>query len=387
MNTSRQVRRTAVWVSICTSILTLAACGGGGGSSSKTPPSSTPSSTGQQEPTLKASDYLAANTVVGDHLAYVNAENSALAWNARVDMVVSLQSTPSTLSWVLNDMPSDGTHGYQMYVMADSSGLWSSSTPIDPTTHADAHKLLPAEFKVGDTFVLPDNTTTTQATDDSGTPYTVTQLDQTETTIAGREDITTPAGEFKNCVKTVEKITSTTTQVKNGATSPSQTSTVYVTTWYAPGIGKAREIYDDGFATTADLYAYQIAGTGNERVRPTATIGGVVRTGQVVDTRIFAIQFSEPMLLSTVNRDSVQVIDPNGKQVPITISTSTLNNSLTVDADASYALTSGAYQIKLSDQIKDLAGNGLLPLEQSLYVTLPQTCCNWSGATIYLWPH
>ena len=112
-----------------------------------------------------------------------------------------------------------------------------------------------------------------------------------------------------------------------------------------------------------------------------------MRTGQVVDTRIFAIQFSEPMLLSTVNRDSVQVIDPNGKQVPITISTSTLNNSLTVDADASYALASGVYQIKLSDQIKDLAGNGLLPLEQSLNVTLPQTCCNWSGATIYLWPH
>lgn len=387
MNSLRRVTHTAVWLSIGTLFLTLAACGGGSGGSLETSSSSTPSSTGQQAPMLKASDYLAANTVVGDHLVYVNAENSASAWNARVEMVVSRQTTASTSSWVLNDMQSDGTYGHQMYMMADSSGLWSSSTPIDPITHANAQKWLPAEFKVGDTFVLPDRTTTTQATDDSGAPYTVTQLDHTETTIAGTEDITTPAGEFKNCLKTVQKTTSTTTEVKYGVTGPSHTGTVYVTTWYAPGIGKAREIYDDGFAATTDLYAYQIAGIGNEQIRPTATLEGVVSAGQVADTRIFAIQFSEPMLLTTVNSDSVQVIDPDGQQVPITVNASTLNTSLTVDADASYALISGVYQIKLSDQIKDLAGNGLVPLEQSLEITIPQACCNGSGTTIYLWPH
>ncbi|HET8870977.1 MAG TPA: Ig-like domain-containing protein, partial [Aquabacterium sp.] len=270
---------------------------------------------------------------------------------------------------------------------ADSSGLWSSSKPIDPTTHADAQKWLPAEFKLGDTFVLPDSTTTTHATDESGTPYTVTQIDHIEIQISGTEDITTPAGDFKNCLKAVEKMTSTTTQVKNGVADASRTGTVYLTTWYAPGIGKAREIYDDGFPTTTELYAYVIAGIGNEQIRPTATIGDVMRTGQVVDTRILAIQFSEPMLLTTVNSDSVQVIDPNGQQVPITVSSSTLSNSLTVEADASYTPISGIYQIKLNDKIQDLAGNALVPLEQSLDVTIPQACCNWSGATIYLWAH
>lgn len=366
-------------------LITLAACGGGGGNPTETSASSTSSST-EQAPTLKASDYFAANAVAGDHLVYVNAEDSA-AWNASVEMVASQQTTGSTSSWVINNMKSDGTYGTKMYLEADSSGLWSSSKPIDPTTHADAQKWLPAEFKLGDTFVLPDSTTTTHATDESGTPYTVTQIDHIEIQISGTEDITTPAGDFKNCLKAVEKMTSTTTQVKNGIADSSRTGTVYLTTWYAPGIGKAREIYDDGFPTTTELYAYVIAGIGNEQIRPTATIGDVMRTGQMVDTRIFAIQFSEPMLLTTVNSDSVQVIDPNGQQVPITVSSSTLSNSLTVEADASYTPISGIYQIKLNDKIQDLAGNALVPLEQSLDVTIPQACCNGSGATIYLWAH
>ncbi len=391
MNSSRRVTRTAVWMSIGALILTLAACGGGN-SPAEANSFSTSSDAIEQAQILKASDYFVANTSVGDHRTYFNTDidSQATNWSSRVETIATQQSTVDASSLVLNNTKLDGSSGFQQYVLADPSGLWLSSTPIDAATHAGAKKLLPAEFKVGDTFVQQDSTTDHNETDADGGAYTIAEHTHTDLTIAGKEDIATLAGQFKDCLKTQEITTVTTTNVRNGISSPRATNTINVTTWYAPGVGKVKEITKDtldAYSATWDLYAYQIAGIGNEQIRPTATIGTVARLGMVGDARIFAIQFSEPMLLTTVNSDSVQVIDPNGQQVPITISTPTLTSSLTVDADASYTPVSGTYQIKLSDKIKDLAGNGLVPLEQSLDVTITQPCCNWSGTTVYLWAH
>lgn len=88
---------------------------------------------------------------------------------------------------------------------------------------------------MGDTFVQQDRTTSYQPADNSGTPYLVTSHTHTEVTIMGREDITTHAGLFKDCIKTRAITQETEISVRNGVSTSSSSPVATQITWYAPG--------------------------------------------------------------------------------------------------------------------------------------------------------
>ena len=385
MNSSRCMARTAAWLGSCTLLLALAACGGGSNSGNVPEPilPLTPSGGEQPAQTFKAADFAVA--LVDDLRVFTKDGEEATNWNSRVAKVKTLVLGASTSSAMIDNTKLDGTNGYQEYFTLDHDGLWVSSAPLSTNDHTAAQKLLPAQFKVGDSFVQEDSTFSTNATDANGIPYVLIEHIHADATILSQEDITTHAGLFKDCMHVKATITSTTTTIKNGLSTPSNPFVTTVNTWYASGMGKVRETVDDGFdSTTFAFYAYRIAGKSNEQLRPTATVGsaGLPTSGA------FVIRFSEPMQLATLNGDTLQIIDPNGQAVPFTTSTDFSSaTSMTITPAASYVPASGTYQFKISEKVTDLAGNGLIPLDQSVDITISPPCCGGGGATVWLWAH
>lgn len=389
MNLSRRLAHTILAMCSTALVLTLTACGGG--NAPETTAAATQSSTEAQVQTLKASDYFAASA--GDRRVYGSTE---AAWGS-VEIITTQQTSAGTTTFVIDSSPLNSSNKSQAYLAIDADGLWSSYVPLDPTNRANADKLLPATFQEGDKFVQRDSTTSSDQTDANGMPYVVTDHIHTDVTIVGREDITTYAGVFKGCLKTLAVTTETITTTRHGVSTSSSPPTATQTTWYAPGFGVVKQTSDDGYhdevssgVSTLELHAYQIAGVRNELTRPTAT----VEVSSAIAGGAFVIHFSEPMLMASLTSDSIQIVDPDGQPVPFTTQLNPLfgplstANSVTITPDASYVPRSGVYQVKLGDKATDLAGNGLMPFEQSVDVTIAQMdlCCN-AGAKIWLWAH
>ena len=383
MNFSQCVARAAICIGSGALLLTLSACGGGSTAEPAAPV--TPAGTEQPAQTFKASDYIGGNA--GDQLVYSRAGDDVSIWGGRIEHLKSKQTDSNSTRIEIEDSNVDGADAHQRYITIDSQGIWLSDDTPSTGLRAGTELSLPASFKTGDTFVHADGEFRSSLTDDTGTPYESIQHYHTDSTIVGLEDVTTHAGVFKDCVKVLSVTTGSNTTIKNGmSTTTSSPDLGSVTTWYAPGIGKVRETQDDGFYTdTRELYAYHVAGKSNELVRPTATVAstGLPTVGP------FVIRFSEPMQLATLNSDTLQVLDPNGQAMPFTTSTGRLASatSLFITPSASYVPVSGTYQFKISDKVTDLAGNGLIPYDQSIDITISRTCCDFTGTTIWLWAH
>ncbi len=223
---------------------------------------------------------------------------------------------------------SNGITYYKRYDANDIEGCgWSQSVFIPPIT------LLPAEVSIG---VKYTSNFTTYYTNCTG--FEDTETSSTEASVEGIEDVTVPAGTFKDCLKIKIKgnnLFSDTGQVETGET----------TWWLAKGVGKVKETeIEDTEEDTSELVSATVGGVSypsNDTTPPSVPTN--LTTAPFPTTQI---DLSWNPSTDNVAMAGYKVYDSLGTYLKSVTTTSTSITGLTPDTQ--YCFTVSAY---------DTAGN------------------------------
>lgn len=339
MKTACKARGRRVWGAFVLSMSSWILVGCGGGGSNATSAATTASTNTAQE----AADYVALHE--GDRLVYA-VQHPAREFVDTTSVQVLAPSTDDGLTGATIEsiFETEFERSQTSYFLGiGSKGLIAKYPPPNGATWIfNAWRSLPSQFKIGDKFT-------------PGINNGVDQSESTEATIVGIETVTTPAGQFANCIKTIaiRKYPQTDTSAASHDT--------YIT-WFAPGIGRVKdENYNsDGVLySKSSLIAFQVNGVRSETVRPVATLTAAPSEATHGRFDAVSLQFSEPMWPGAMSQSVALVTDPTGAMIPGDISFT--ENSWTFKPKYGELRVSGTYKVQLTEVATDRAGNVVMP--------------------------
>lgn len=338
MKTANEATGRRVWCAFVLSMSSWILVGCGGSGSDATSAATTASTDTAKE----AADYVALHE--GDRLVYsVQYPSREFVDTTSVQVLAPTTDDGLTGATIESIFETEFERRQTSYFLGvGSKGLIAKYPPPDGATWIfNALRSLPSQFKIGDKFT-------------PGINNGVDQSESTEATIVGIETVTTPAGQFANCIKTIaiRKYPQTDTSAASHDTN---------ITWFAPGIGRVKEedYNSDGVLySKSSLIAYQVNGVRSETVRPVATLIAAPSEATHGQFDAVSLQFSEPMWPGAMSHVAV-VTDPNGTVIPGDIWFT--ENSWSFKPKYGELRVSGTYKVQLTELVTDRAGNVVMP--------------------------
>lgn len=332
-----------VWMFVLLMLL-LSACGGGGET--------------ETAPTAASSSYFPA--AVGNRWVYL-ASSGDSAEPPRLELVevsgnADVQGTSAVVLRSFN--AADGSDIGVEYLSVTDAGVARLPDPaLQPGDRAiPAMDLLRFPLVVGSSYEQMNKTFDIGADYDGDGVHESLRI-VSQVSVVGMESVQTDAAVFADAAHVRTVVVQTGTYSAGGAPF---ISTATVDGWYAPGVGLVRE---DTVTTSSGglnssrhvtLVGYSVDGVRSEVVAPVATLVSPSLLGEHTPFTVIQLDFSEPMDASSMGAQAIELRDPTGALVSVSVFGSGASWSF-YPTDG--LLTGGVYTVSVSNSATDLLGN------------------------------
>ncbi|MDO8414646.1 MAG: FG-GAP-like repeat-containing protein [Agitococcus sp.] len=212
-------------------------------------------------------------------------------------------------------------------------------------------------LRQGDRFVQVDRKSVDVGVDYDGDGINEKMSLFFEVTVAGFEEVQTPAGIFTQALKVQGQGTATYFYSRNGAQIVVNHTTI---DWYVNGVGQVKQIEtliapNRNFTTTHTLESYKVGSHTNDVTPPSIIQVSPTEGSLQGGLPVVRIQFSENIDVRTFNPANIALRDASGQSIQGDINF--VNQVLTFTPKQ--ALASGRFTFYVGDTIGDLLGNAL----------------------------